>query len=267
MAITANIWQGDDYVPHVWDQWFWRDPGLLAVAERGGRLVGQGSLLDMGWGEWWLRGLRVDPEHQGEGIGAHLHEYFVDQWLRTGGDIVRLATHTHRIAVHRMCDQTGFSRVATFVLAVADPDRDGDPSDLGPVDSIAADEVSDRLRRSALAASFSGLMDLGWRFAEIRAQRMESETTVRMLRHGPSDSLLLIRPSGQDGRELQLLALESGVGDLVAILTSVRRWAAANDFEGVSWLTPTDGPFADLAESAGYRIEQEDTLHIYERRR
>ncbi|MGA9532188.1 MAG: GNAT family N-acetyltransferase [Anaerolineales bacterium] len=267
MAITADIWDGEDYVPHVWDHWFWQDIGLLAVAERDGQVVGQGHMLDMGLGEWWLRGLRVDPRLQGNGIGAHLHHYFVDQWLRRDGDVVRLATHAHQTAVHRMCDQTGFSRVATFVLAAADPEDSGDPSLLEPVESMSADEISERLNVSPLTKSFAGLMDLGWRFALVRPERLRAEARLHLLCHTPTDSLLLIRPGGQAQRQAQLLAVEAGMSDLRSVLTSARLWAAVQDFEDITWLAPSEGAFTELAEAAGFEIERDDTLHIYERRR
>jgi GNAT superfamily N-acetyltransferase len=267
MVITADIWDGEDYVPHVWDHWFWQDPGLLAVAEQDGQVVAQGHLLDMGLGEWWLRGLRVDPNHQGQGIGAHMHRYFVDQWLRTEGEVVRLATHAHRTAVHRMCDQTGFSRVATIVLAEAEPLNKGGTSDLQAIDSLAAASASERLGRSALAHALNGLMDLGWRFAQVRAERLLAETDLVLLRHAPSDSLLAIRPAGQDQRQAQLAAIEASTDDMGAVLASARLWAAENELDGVVWLAPDDDAFVQLAEAAGFGIERDDTLFIYERRR
>lgn len=265
MDLTADIWDGDDYVPRVWDHWFWQDPGLLAVAVREGQLVGLGNLLDMGLGEWWLRGLRVDPDHQGEGIGAHLHNYFVDQWLRTDGRVVRLATHAHRIAVHHMCDRTGFNRVFTFVLTTGDPDPSSEPG-IEPAD-VTPEVLAGRLLEAPLAKAFSGTFDLGWRFGEVRAERMCFEGDTQVVRHAASGSLVVIRRTGQEAREAQVLATDAPVAALTEVLAAVRRWAAVQEFDEVTCLAPDVAEFTEAAVRAGFQLEQEDTLHVYERRR
>ena len=62
-------------------------------------------------GQWWLHGLRVDPDHQGLKIGSHLHDYSNAWWLRHGDGVIRLLTSTQRVQVHHLCERTGYTRV------------------------------------------------------------------------------------------------------------------------------------------------------------
>jgi GNAT superfamily N-acetyltransferase len=264
MAVAAEIWEGDDYLPYVWDRWFWRDPGLLAVAERGGRVVGMGHLLDMGYGEWWLQGLRVEPASQGQGIGAHLHRYFVDRWLHTGGDVVRLATHKHRLAVQHLCDETGFTRIGSVVLATASSLDGG--SELEPMEEVEPDAVFERLRVSDLSAALGGLLDLGWRFAAIRPERL-ADSELKTLRHRPTGSLVVYRLAGEGDTEAHVLAIEAALPEMTDVLASARRWAANQGLGRLIWLAPTVGEFTVRAEAAGYELQEDDTLFVYERRR
>jgi hypothetical protein len=65
LEFCRNIWDGEDYVPYVWDEWF-RDPtGLLAVAEYDGHAIGCSKITQISTGQWWLEGFRVDPKYQG----------------------------------------------------------------------------------------------------------------------------------------------------------------------------------------------------------
>lgn len=84
LELTKTIWEGEDYVPQVWDDWLADPHGQLSVAEIGGRVVGLGKLTRLAPGEWWLEGLRVDPQWQGRGIGRALHEYHVGLWRKMG---------------------------------------------------------------------------------------------------------------------------------------------------------------------------------------
>jgi GNAT superfamily N-acetyltransferase len=109
MALTREIWNGNDYIPYVWAEWLADPEGLLAVAEYGGRVVGLAHLSSKGSGEWWLQGLRVHPALQGRGIASRLHGYILDTWQRNPGKVLRLATSSARLPVHHLCQRTGFT--------------------------------------------------------------------------------------------------------------------------------------------------------------
>ena len=66
-------------------------------------------------GQWWLHGLRVDPEFQGLKIGSHLHEYVNEWWLEHGDGTIRLLTSTKRVQVHHLCERTGYNRVGEII--------------------------------------------------------------------------------------------------------------------------------------------------------
>jgi len=67
LELTRTIWEGDDYVPHVWGEWLADPQGLLAVAEHQGRVLGLGKLTRLSEDDWWLEGLRTHPNTKGGG--------------------------------------------------------------------------------------------------------------------------------------------------------------------------------------------------------
>lgn len=84
MELTSTIWEGDDYVPKVWQDWLADPEGILAVAEHEDRVIGLGKLTLLAPGEWWLEGLRTHPDFEGHGVASHLHEYLLNFWLQNG---------------------------------------------------------------------------------------------------------------------------------------------------------------------------------------
>ncbi len=75
LRFTSRIWDGDDYVPGVWQEWLSDANGLCAVAEYQGHAIGLVKLSCLAPGQWWIMGLRVDPDHQKLGVASRLHHY------------------------------------------------------------------------------------------------------------------------------------------------------------------------------------------------
>jgi GNAT superfamily N-acetyltransferase len=111
LDLTRQIWEGEDYVPYVWEEWLSDYEGMLSVVEYGGRVIGLGKLSLLAPGQWWLEGLRIHPEFQGRGIGSHLHNYLIERWLKIGDGVIRLVTGSSRLAVHHMSERTGFKKI------------------------------------------------------------------------------------------------------------------------------------------------------------
>ncbi|MGW8252086.1 MAG: GNAT family N-acetyltransferase, partial [Anaerolineales bacterium] len=176
MALTHDIWDGNDYVPYVWAEWLADAESLLAVAEYGGHVVGLAHLAWKGGGEWWLQGLRVHPEQQGRGIASRLHDYLLDGWQRRQGSVIRLATSSARLPVHHLCQRTGFTRVGEYRKYAAPVLKDRAHA-FQPVQASQSVEALESVRRSPLFAKVHHLLYLDWYWGELTLERMEE--TIR----------------------------------------------------------------------------------------
>ncbi len=161
LELTRTIWQGEDYVPDVWQDWLADAQGILAVAEYAGRVLGLGKLTRLAAGQWWLEGLRTHPEYEGRGIAASLHAYLVDTWLRNGDGTLRLATASFRKAIYHLSDRSGFAKVGEFSPFRA-PAVQGSTRAFQPMQESQAASALASLRASPTLALCGGLIDLGW---------------------------------------------------------------------------------------------------------
>jgi GNAT superfamily N-acetyltransferase len=157
-----GIWDGDDYVPEVWDDWLNDPNGLLAVAESNGHAIGCSKITLISKGQWWLEGFRVDPKYQGLKVGSCLHNYVTDWWIENGDGTLRLMTDAGNFAVHHVCIKTGYIKTHEVCAYKATPIPE-------PVDyfSIATDlrEAAAFANESESIKSTNGLTDFGWRVA------------------------------------------------------------------------------------------------------
>src|SRR5258708_7178651 len=119
--ISARTWDGGDYLPRVLDEWFADQSGEFYVAvDPADGVVGLGHLARFGEGEWWLEGLRVDPERYGQGIGRSLHQHGVRQAEALGSGVLRLSTSSANEAIQKLASQTGFSVAGQYALYRSD---------------------------------------------------------------------------------------------------------------------------------------------------
>lgn len=262
LGMVKGIWQGEDYIPQVWNSWLEDERGLLAVAELAGQVVGLGHLADMGLGEGWLEGLRVAPQFQGRHFGSHLHEYFVGRWQSSDLTVVRLATNVSRVEVHRMCERTSFRRVGEVVFHRA-PALPG-PHELEPFRGDPT-EPADTLRQRGTCRLTQGLMDLGWEFVQMTPLRLERGEALRLWRWRGGEGWLVTN-SNDPGSDEELTLTAAHAEDLTALFLDVRRLAAAQGATEVHWLAPKDAGILGALGEAGYDSGGDDGgLFIYER--
>ena len=89
---TTHTWEDGDYIDKVFDPWLEDSEGRFITAVQGGNPVAIAKLTDLGEGELWLEGLRVDPAHRGLGIGKAMHQYMLALCDQVDGQAVRFST-------------------------------------------------------------------------------------------------------------------------------------------------------------------------------
>ncbi|MBC7092715.1 GNAT family N-acetyltransferase [Candidatus Bipolaricaulota bacterium] len=172
LAISAQVWDGEDYVPTVLDRWM-AEGGLL-VAELGGRVVGFAKTTFLAPGEVWLEGLRVDPAHRGKGVGKALARAQLEGALALAPRSIRFATgEVNHESIH-IAEELGFREVARFTYmegAVQEV-----PAPAG-VTQVRDPEAAWRfISTSPLFREGRGLLGLGWRFPELTPALFEELT-------------------------------------------------------------------------------------------
>lgn len=120
LEITAHTWDNGDYIPEVWDNWLADPYGEITVAVDDGTVVALSKLTQVVGDQWWIEGLRVDPERRLRGIGQAMVAYQVARAKRFGGRVLRYATGIRNEGSHRIAERTGFYVLTRFVERVAD---------------------------------------------------------------------------------------------------------------------------------------------------
>lgn len=266
MDLTRLIWEGDDYVPYVWEEWLSDYNGMLVVAEYGGRVVGLGKLSELAAGQWWLEGLRVHPDFQRRGIGSHIHNYLLEQWLINGDGVIRLTTGSTRLAVHHISERSGFKKIGEFTpFKAAVMDESSNDFILLRLDEVS--QAVDFAINSESLEKSKGLMDLGWRWLVMNTQTLSEATEQQRAwwwREG--EGLLAIwEQDWEEETSAVLMFAACKLKRITEMLVDFRKLAASMGHDWAAWFAPPQGDLVPLIEEADYKRDWEDAVYVFER--
>src|SRR5450759_1245986 len=164
LAISSQIWEGNDYVPQVIDEWLRMRDSEVAVADLNGSVIAFGRTVNLTPGYVWLEGIRTDTALQGHGAGKALTEYFIEKATREGAQRIGLSTYIDNLASIHVVERHHFVRQASFILAEAKLDGPArSTAELSPlVSEVPFDEARAWIMGSASITMSCGFVGQGW---------------------------------------------------------------------------------------------------------
>jgi predicted PurR-regulated permease PerM/GNAT superfamily N-acetyltransferase len=262
LDIAARMWDGHDYIPQVWNEWLADRGGILAAAERDGKVVGIGKLSRLTSKEWWIEGLRVHPDFQGMKTGSQIFEYLLGEWTKRGAGVIRLATSSERLPVHNLCSRLGFRRVETFLVMSAAPTDHGECA----FEPIAEADVPALLALAKKEVP-STLVNTGWRWGRLTENRVREfvRCGCAWWWKGRDAALLMYDAKNENKPGLEIAAVLSSAGTPAAMLGQARRLAGRMGAARLAWAMPNLPAVAEAAKRAGFKQEWNAQLWVFER--
>lgn len=298
-TLCAQMWDGHDYIPQVFDDWLAHSHGQFTavIDEDRDALIGIGKLTSITERDWWIEGLRVDSRYRGRGVGRRLHAYHVDLWqqLSPPTSAVRLLTDSDNLIVHRFSERAGFRLMGEVLPYRAESIRaphsfrkanlpvmlnsEGvkhlldNPSDSAPAALTENDRIDFSLiERSHYYQSHHHLYQTQtlWRWAELTPQAL-AQRDMWLWREGRG--LIIIEdveetdnPVSAPCLYIDFVGVEQN--DLVECLCDARALASSfnRPFVGVGF-SLSDTILIEALTEAGYaRAWSEGSLYLYEKR-
>lgn len=236
-AIAAQIWEGHDYLPEVWEEWLHDPAGPMVVAVFAQVPVAVAKITLQSPTEAWLAGMRVDPAHRGRGLARAVTVHLL-RWLdERGVPIARFSTGGDNEPIHHIAAQLGFERLTAVDhrrreleqrlpgAAVGEQGTGGAqpswayPRVLTPDEEPAAWELA---ARSSFLRATHGLYGVGWtwmRFQRSYLQRHLARGEVWGWGPDPAALAIVIHRSAHVPRYVSLVAgaREAGLALLRAL--------------------------------------------------
>ncbi len=124
--ISKDIWEGDDYVPHVIDEWL-QDKNSMNYGtfkdENKTELIGFGRVKLYNNEVAWLEGGRIKVSYQGQGIGKKQLGYAVEYAAKSGVKVAQYDTGSDNFASISLAKFYGFTQKKCMDLVMAKSDE------------------------------------------------------------------------------------------------------------------------------------------------
>lgn len=202
--IAASTWDGEDYLPDVFDHWLQDETGLFSVMTLQNEVVALSKLSQIGLTEWWLEGLRVDADYRGRGLARIMHHYTVAQARQIAKGVLRFSTSDENKAVLHLAQESGFQVVVHFARYYL---HSFTPSLLGEwLQLTTADfgDVQTWLRQSAYFEAVQQSLEERWKWymmtASVLHERLEAgQVHVWQPAAGQWGGLAVLNPAHKAG--------------------------------------------------------------------
>ncbi len=272
-AIAAQVWEGHDYLPFVFDAWLAEKEGIFCAAVLHDRLVGTAKLTRLSDDQWWMEGLRVDPAFREQGIARALHHYLVNYARRFAPGTLRFSTASGNAAVVRLAAETGFRQAAVFAPY-------GAPAEAVSAEGLIELQPDDLSRVLAFLESAPHITDtlhtveMHWRFLPLTPallrrrlaaglvmawQPEEAVISGLVIINAPDDP----KADDEDSR-LYIGYMDAAPGQLVPVARALRGLAYRQGHAHVSSKVPRRETMLAALHAAGYARRWDMDVLLFE---
>lgn len=271
--LASKIWEGEDYLAQNFNNWVKQEHGRFIVAYAGDRLVGCNKLTRFGAEEWWMEGLRVDPEWRGKGIARLLHENIIKivEFGRLTGSL-RLATDGENLPVHRLALNSGFHHISRHKLykaaiKTAKSSKSDTPSPFEVVKTAEKATIEAWFEQSAHFEACHGLFEDNWKWYEImpRLDDLLEDGRIywwRSAEEGPEGVVIVHH---RDKKTLVLNYCETTGDDWAGLLSDVRELGRSYKVGLMKSKPPATAEIESAFPDTGWEIDYDLEMWVFER--
>ena len=273
--ISSQIWDGEDYVPEVLDDWLDDPNGEITVAITDGKLISFARRSYLLPGYAWFEGARTDLAYRNTGAFQEISRYFLDAVRREGADLIGLSTYIDNEASIHIIEKNGFQKVASYVHIEASDDdavgSEGLPS--SRVFEVTPEEAIPFIRNSEFLRVAHGHFPHGWKFYPFERDPKlilsKMEHLLGIQESGRLIGLLYVGESLRQEQEFTIDFVDGRVDTVEELLRHAIHMAA--EYRVVKMMVPKDeaaqAPVISTLERVGFAAWNEFTpdVFVYER--
>jgi hypothetical protein len=164
LQISKDIWEGDDYIPQIFDEWVADPYGEFVGLFDGETLIAFGKMTYLTPTDVWLEGLRKDQKSEVKGIARYFTEHYL-KILSQRKDLtsVRFATYFQNYGSIIPAERCGFQRVLTCSLKNLEINSKG-KIEISPniTHEISYKKFKDYILTSSYLKKCKNLLSKGW---------------------------------------------------------------------------------------------------------
>ena len=162
IEIASKIWEGEDYIRFVFDEWVNDPNGNFSGLWENNKLIGFGRLKFLTPTDIWLEGLRKDPECDVKGVGHKLSQFYFNFLKGKKITSIRFSTYYDNIASIRLNEKLGFKKVLTLSLKSLDIYKSKQNISSKITSQVDFNDIKNFVESSSYLQKSDQFLEIGW---------------------------------------------------------------------------------------------------------
>ncbi|MDD4504396.1 MAG: GNAT family N-acetyltransferase [Clostridiaceae bacterium] len=206
LSISSKIWEGNDFIKYVFDDWVNDTEGEFTIGEKDGVAVGYAKYTKHSDAEAWLEGIRVDERYANQGFGKAITQYYISRAKAEGVETIRLSAYAESKESIKIVEGLGFKKDGYFTTGYKEIDKAAkEPSMSKTVINIMSTATAwDLITRGNTYYMTNGYISYGWTFRKASYELVDGlvkdKRVYGVLREGKVSSVMVLtEDSHKDG--------------------------------------------------------------------
>lgn len=198
LEISSKIWEGNDYIEFVFDEWVKDEEGEFTIGEKAGNVVGFAKYTKHSATEAWLEGIRVDEAYANQGFGKEITKYHVRKAKEEGIEVIRLSAYVGSKESIRIAEGLGLKKDGCFTTGMVEVSRLVSKPPVPPnvINIMSTATAWDLITRGNAYYMSNGYVSFGWTFKkasyELIDRLVREKCVYGVLRDGKVASIMIL---------------------------------------------------------------------------
>lgn len=175
LRISAQVWDGSDYVPAVLSKWLAPEGGILWVAVVENQVAGFSRMTFLNSEQCWMEGIRVDEAHREKGIGKALTDFQVKEAFNMNFKSCGLSSYIENTGSLKILRTDRFTETGRFKFFCYEGESESNKVQttrreilegcfVKPLDSTQVELVQSAIEGSDMLQQRQGYLSYDWTF-------------------------------------------------------------------------------------------------------
>jgi GNAT superfamily N-acetyltransferase len=260
LEISSRIWEGHDFIQHVFDHWVSDVEGEFTIGEKDETVIGFAKYTKHSDSEAWFEGIRVDEKYAGQGFGKAITQYFISRAKAEGVDTIRLCAETSCKESIRIVESLGFKRDGYFTYGYKELGKDTkEPYVSKTVINIMSTATAwDLITRGNSYYMSNGYISYGWTFKkaayDLVDKLVKDKCVYGVLLDGKVNSVMILTEDSHRDGGLNIGFIDGDMGSMKKLVDFAEQQAINRGMEYYEIMAPIDERLVNVLELSNFEF-------------
>lgn len=263
LEISSKIWDGEDFIEQVFDEWVRDTEGEFTLGEKDGNIVGFAKYTRLNDQEIWLEGIRVDEKYANQGFGKAITQYYLSRAKSEGAEVVRLSIHLDSRESIKIVEGLGFKKDGYFTMGwkLMDKAQTAIQTSNNVINIMSTATAWDLITRGNAYYMSNGYIGFGWSFLkatyELVDKLVKEKRVYGMLREGKMSSVMILTEDSHEDGGLSIGFIDGDMAPMRELVQFAEQQALKLGMKYCEIMAPMDERLINVLELCGYQFLSE----------